>query len=52
MRQTRPAARFEKTPSAIRHHAPTLGQHTDEVLAEVGFTGPEIPPLRTPEVVA
>jgi crotonobetainyl-CoA:carnitine CoA-transferase CaiB-like acyl-CoA transferase len=52
MRQTRPAARFDSTPAEIRLPAPALGQHTDEVLAEAGFTGPEIQSLRTTEVVA
>lgn len=33
IRQARPAARFSRTPSAIRSMAPSLGQHTDEILA-------------------
>jgi crotonobetainyl-CoA:carnitine CoA-transferase CaiB-like acyl-CoA transferase len=31
----RPPVRYEKTPANIRRHPPRLGQHTDEVLAEV-----------------
>jgi alpha-methylacyl-CoA racemase len=37
MRQPRPAERFERTPSDLRRAAPTLGQHTDELLAELGL---------------
>ncbi len=32
-------------PYRIRHHAPTLGQHTGEVLAELGYTPTEIATL-------
>jgi crotonobetainyl-CoA:carnitine CoA-transferase CaiB-like acyl-CoA transferase len=34
-RQIRPPVRFARTPANIRRHPPTLGEHTDEVLAEV-----------------
>jgi crotonobetainyl-CoA:carnitine CoA-transferase CaiB-like acyl-CoA transferase len=37
MRQPRPAARFERTPSSTGAPAPGLGQHTDEILAELGL---------------
>ena len=36
MREPRPAARFDVTPASIRRPAPALGEHTDEVLQEVG----------------
>jgi len=42
LRQTRPPARFEGTPSEHRHGAPTLGAHTSKVLAEAGLSGTEI----------
>jgi len=35
IRQPRPAARFDQTPAGIQRHAPTLGQHTDELLREL-----------------
>lgn len=34
---------FSKSPASIRRLAPTLGQHTDEVLAEIGVPTPEDP---------
>ena len=37
LRQPRPAARFDKTPARMMRHAPTLGQHNDELLAELGI---------------
>ena len=37
IRQPRPAARFDRTPAAMQRHAPTLGQHSDEILAELGL---------------
>jgi crotonobetainyl-CoA:carnitine CoA-transferase CaiB-like acyl-CoA transferase len=46
LRQTRPAAQFDKTPPEVRRMAPLLGQHTQEVLAELGFDDSEIENLR------
>jgi len=46
VRQTRPAARFERTPAEIRRPAPTLGEHSDEILREVGVPAEEIARLR------
>lgn len=42
IRQARPAARFEQTPAAIQGPAPGLGQHTEQILAEIGLSGAEI----------
>jgi crotonobetainyl-CoA:carnitine CoA-transferase CaiB-like acyl-CoA transferase len=39
------------TPGSIRRPAPTLGQHTDEVLGELGLTAAEIARLRAERVV-
>jgi crotonobetainyl-CoA:carnitine CoA-transferase CaiB-like acyl-CoA transferase len=36
VRQARPAARFDRTPSRIRRPAPAIGEHTREILAELG----------------
>jgi len=42
LRQARPAARFESTPTEIRNGAPVLGEHTYEVLGEIGYSDAEI----------
>ena len=46
VRQPRPAERMEGTPSEIRRHAAALGEHTNEVLAELGLSEGEIGSLR------
>ena len=51
MRQARPAARFETTPSGLRLPAPGLGEHSDELLAEAGLAPDEIRALREADVV-
>ena len=40
------------TPGAIRRPAPLLGEHTDELLAEAGFTSEEARDLRKGGVIA
>ena len=37
IRQPRPAARFDQTPSAIQRHAPVLVEHNAELLEELGY---------------
>ena len=46
MRQARPAERLDGTPSEISRPAPTLGEHTREVLEEAGLSATEIDALR------
>jgi crotonobetainyl-CoA:carnitine CoA-transferase CaiB-like acyl-CoA transferase len=46
MRQPRPPERLDATPSAISRPAPMLGQHSEEVLREAGFSTAEIASLR------
>src|SRR5207245_2857021 len=43
--------KLSKTPGAVRRPAPTLGQHTDEVLGELGYDATAIPDRRTRRVV-
>ena len=52
VRQPRAAARFENTPGRPQPIAPRLGQHNQEVLAEVGYSADEIEDLRARGVIA
>ena len=52
LRQTRPPARFEDTPCGIRMGAPLLGEHSVEVLREIGYDNPQIAALLTQKIVA
>ena len=45
VRQARPAARFEKTPSEITNPAPLLGEHGREILLEIGYSEEKISKL-------
>ena len=42
VRQARPAARFSATPTEHRSGGPALGEHTAEVLGEIGYTADQI----------
>ncbi|MSP41965.1 MAG: CoA transferase [Alphaproteobacteria bacterium] len=46
MRTPRPPIIFGETPSSIRRHAPQVGAHTEEVLAEVGYSAGDIAAMR------
>ena len=43
--------KFSATPTAVRHAPPTLGQHTDEILSELGVSAAAIAGLRADKVV-
>jgi crotonobetainyl-CoA:carnitine CoA-transferase CaiB-like acyl-CoA transferase len=47
-----PPLRLSDTPAVVRREAPVLGQHTDEVLAQTGYSAPEIEALRKDGVLA
>ncbi len=51
MRQPRPQGRFHGTPAGLRRSSPGLGEHSDQVLAECGYTPGEIAALREAGVV-
>ncbi len=42
LRQARPAARFEGTPTEIRNGAPLLGEHTYDILRDLGYEDGDI----------
>jgi len=46
-----PAVRLSHAPGDVRRRAPTLGEHTDEVLMELGFSADEIANFRNEGVV-
>ena len=51
LRQARPAARFSRTPAEIRRGGPALGEHTDEVLAGLGYAESDLMELREAGVI-
>jgi crotonobetainyl-CoA:carnitine CoA-transferase CaiB-like acyl-CoA transferase len=51
LRQMRNAARFEGTPASIRHGAPALGEHSEEILAEAGYSPDQIAGLKADGVI-
>jgi crotonobetainyl-CoA:carnitine CoA-transferase CaiB-like acyl-CoA transferase len=48
-RQIAPPARLSRSPAQVRRHAPLIGQHTREVLAEIGLSECEIEQLTAPD---
>lgn len=51
MRRPRPPARFSHSPAGVSRHAPGLGEHSDEVLGELGFSEAERAELRAKGIV-
>ena len=52
IRQARSPAHFSETPAEIRFGAPALGEHTNEILKELGFDEDSITELRADRVIA
>jgi crotonobetainyl-CoA:carnitine CoA-transferase CaiB-like acyl-CoA transferase len=42
---------LSKTPGVIKHRAPTLGEHTDTIMAELGYGAAEIADLRERRII-
>jgi crotonobetainyl-CoA:carnitine CoA-transferase CaiB-like acyl-CoA transferase len=51
VRLPRPAARFDRTPAAIRKLAPALGADNAAILGELGYSADEIARLQTSQVL-
>jgi formyl-CoA transferase len=49
---TGPAAKLSRTPLRVRHAAPALGAHDDEILAELGYDAPARAHLRAAGIIA
>ena len=43
--------RFSRTPASLRERAPLLGEHTDAILGELGYTTEEIESFRSQGVI-
>ena len=44
-------AKLSRTPGAVRHRAPTLGEHTDAVLQEAGFSKDDLERLHSQNII-
>jgi crotonobetainyl-CoA:carnitine CoA-transferase CaiB-like acyl-CoA transferase len=51
VRQPKPAARFDRTPAAIRGPAPRIGEHSGTILTELGLQQAEIERLAGEKIV-
>jgi crotonobetainyl-CoA:carnitine CoA-transferase CaiB-like acyl-CoA transferase len=52
LRGVAPVWKFSETPAAIQGPAPRLGEHTDELLAALGFTADELRTMRATGIIA
>ncbi|GAB7091187.1 CaiB/BaiF CoA-transferase family protein [Halorubrum luteum] len=43
--------KFSRTPTTVRQHPPTLGEHTEEVLREYGYGDADLDRLRAADVI-
>jgi crotonobetainyl-CoA:carnitine CoA-transferase CaiB-like acyl-CoA transferase len=42
LREPRPAPRFSATPASVADHAPRFGEHSDEIVTELGLDAAEL----------
>jgi formyl-CoA transferase len=46
-----PPVTLSRTPGAVRTYAPDTGEHTDQILAELGYSPADIDSLRNDKVI-
>ncbi len=46
-----PPVKLSKTPAQIRHRAPTLGEHTHEIMSSLGYSDEELEVLRKQRII-
>ena len=51
IRTVKSPVRFRGTPAGLHRHAPSKGEHTDEILGELGFSQNQIQDLHTQNIV-
>ncbi|MCJ0762363.1 CaiB/BaiF CoA transferase family protein [Variovorax terrae] len=51
IRRTNPPVRFSESPSSVRRVPPMLGEHTEELLQEVGFSAAQVVQMQTAGIV-
>ena len=51
IRLQRVAVTLSRTPGSVRTATPEMGQHTDQILGELGYSGPDIKRLHAQQVV-
>ena len=52
IRTVKSPVRFRGTPTGLHRHAPSKGEHTNEILSELGFSQNQIQDLHTQNIVA
>jgi crotonobetainyl-CoA:carnitine CoA-transferase CaiB-like acyl-CoA transferase len=43
--------KFSETPTSVRYHPPLLGEHTEEVLLEIGYDQETIKQLKSKNII-
>jgi len=51
LRLQAPPSTLSRTPASVRTAAPDVGEHTDEILGELGFSADDVARLRRDKIV-